>query len=118
MGLNGLINVKIKALAELIRSFLETAVIKSFKRNIFHAALFRWFVLQSQDIPYPGKHQYLTPDLFELIREVKNEGLLNVEKMKSGQWYKVLVENKITMEVGDDGKRKLKPCRTELNKRD
>ena len=35
--------------------------------------------------------------------------------MKSGQWYKVLVENKITMEVGDDGKRRLKPCRSEPN---
>ena len=62
--------------------------------------------------------KYLPQDLFELIRDVQNEGLLNVEKMKSGQWYKVLVENKITMEVADDGRRRLKPCRTELNNPD
>ena len=113
-GLN-LINVKIKAAAEIIRSFLETAVITSFKQNVLHGALFRWHVLLQHDIPSPGKHPYLTEDMFTMIREVKEEGLLNITKMKSGEWYRVLLENKIIMESEADGPRKLKPCRAELS---
>ena len=51
-----------------------------------------------------------------MIREVKVEGLLDVAKMKSGDWYRVLLENKVIMEVKADGKRLFKPCRAELKK--
>ena len=58
----GLINVRIKAQSELIRSFLETATIKSCKTNIFHAAIFRYYILQEFDLPFPGNHPYLSAD--------------------------------------------------------
>ena len=45
MGGLGLHNVKYKALACLIRTFLETAVNPSFQRNLFHSILFRIHVL-------------------------------------------------------------------------
>ena len=110
----GLTHVKWKATAELIRSFLETALIKNFQLNSFHVALFRWNVLLQHDIPNPGNCPYLTGDMFTLIREVKEEGLLNLSNMKSGIWYKVLVENKVTMQPEPDGRRALKPCRIEM----
>ena len=96
--------MKFKVTAELIRSFLETALNKNFQQNSFHAALFQWNVLLCRDIPDPGYYPYLTEDLFSLIREVKDEGLLN---MRSGMWYKVLVENKVTMQTEANGTRAL-----------
>ena len=113
-GLN-LTHVKFKVTAELIRSFLETALNKNFQQNSFHAALFQWNVLLCRDIPDPGYYPYLTEDLFSLIREVNDEGLLNLANMRSGMWYKVLVENKVTMHTLQDGTRALKPCRAEIN---
>ena len=109
----GLTHVKWKATAELIRSFLETALIQKFQLNSFHVALFRWNVLLQHDIPHPGNSPYLTEDMFSLIREVKEEGLLNLSHMKSGTWYKVLIENKVTMQTEANGRRALKLCRVE-----
>ena len=106
-------HVRYKAMAELIRSFLETALILSFKQNGYHAALYQWNILQNHDIPEPTRSPYLTPEIFTLIREVKEEGLLNISTMKSGKWYRVLVENRVTMVQGPDGVRTLKPCRSE-----
>ena len=56
----------------------------------------------------------MTEDMFSLIREVMEEGLLNISNMKSGTWYKVLVENKVTMQTEVNGTRALKPCRIEV----
>lgn len=111
----GLINVKYKALAELTRSFLETALNMSFKRNILHSALYQWNVLLNHEIPYPGNHPFLTEEVFSVIREVKEEGLLNLSSMKSGTWYKVILENKVLMQIDENGRSKLRPCRTEVN---
>ena len=110
----GLINVKFKAMAEFIRSFLETAIVPKFHQNSYHAAQFRWNVLLERDIPDPGKSPYLTEDMFQLIKEVKEEGLLNLSHMKSGTWYKVLLENKITMQSEPNGTRSMKPCKVEV----
>ena len=99
----------------MIRLYLETAIMKKFRSNLLHAALFQWNILLNHDIPNPGKHPYLEEDMFSLIREVKEEGLLNLSNMKSGEWYRVLLENKILMKLEDDGKRSLKPCRAEVN---
>ena len=54
--------------------------------------------MDNHDIPDPGKHPYLS-EVLPLIREVKDEGLLNLSSLKSGDWYKVLMENRITMET-------------------
>ena len=72
-------------------------------------------MLGDRDIPDPGEHPYITEEIFSLMREVKDEKLLNLSKMKTGTWYKVLLENKVIMEATEDGVRKLIPCRAELN---
>lgn len=59
----GMTHVKYKATAELIRSFLETALISKFMQNSYHSALFQWNVLQNYDIPEPGLSPYITNDI-------------------------------------------------------
>ena len=109
----GMIHVKYKATAELIRSFIETALDQRFKQNLFHFSIYQWNILYNRDIPDPGRYPYLTEEIFALIREVKEEGLLNISTMKSGMWYRVLVENRVTMMRRADGTRTLKACRAE-----
>ena len=41
----GMTHVKYKATAELIRSFLETALISKFKQNAYPSTLFQWKIL-------------------------------------------------------------------------
>ena len=57
----GVQNVKIKAQALLIKSFLETAINPEYINNFFHNALYRWHVLeifqsQTQETP-PTTHR-------------------------------------------------------------
>ena len=108
----GLLNVKFKCIAEQIRSFLETAINPTFTNNLYHQALFKWHVEGNHDIPPPKKNPYLSEEFFEHIREVKEEGLLNLAKMTSGSWYKVLLENNVIMETATE--RILKPCKAEI----
>ena len=42
-GLN-LTNVKYRAMAELIKSFLDTSINPTFRKNVYHQALFSWHV--------------------------------------------------------------------------
>ena len=112
-GLN-LVNLRFKALAEMIRSFLETALIPNFRRNLFHSALYQWYILENHDIPNPGRHPYMTEDVLVLIKEVKDEGLLNLSHMKTGTWYRVLLEDKVIMQTDLNGRRSLIPCRAEV----
>ena len=86
-GLN-LVNVKYRAMAELIKSFLDTAISSTFQRNIFHQALYEWHVEENRSIPNPGKPGYYSSEFFEAIRAVKSEGLLRLSDMTIGMWYK------------------------------
>ena len=111
----GLYNVKYRAMAELIRSFLETAVHPSFITNQYHHALYLWHVESARNIPQPPMSTYLSEELFTNIRQVKEEGLLRVATLSIGSWYKVLIENNITMTSNNDVTSSLKPCKAEVN---
>ena len=111
-GLN-LYNVKLRALAEQIKSFLDTAINPTFKRNLYHQALYDWHVVGVRAIPNPGRPPYYSEDFFSAIRSVRDEGLLNPATLRLGQWYRVLLENVVTMEVDTDGFRFEKRCRIE-----
>ena len=104
LGGLGLINIKYKAMAELIRSFRETSINPAFKTNMYHLALFKWHI---------ETNPYLSEEIFANIKLVKEEGLLNICKMSSGTWYRVLLENNITM-VSETNSMIVKPCRAEL----
>ena len=50
----GVLCPKFRALACLIRSFLETAANPSFRRNLFHEQLFRFHIMLDRSIPNPS----------------------------------------------------------------
>ena len=83
----------------LIRSFLETATNPNFLHSLFHNSLFRYHVLQHRDLPDPGPTPYYSNGFFETIREVHENSPLNVSTMSSREWYLLLVEDKVTMEL-------------------
>ena len=101
-GLN-MVHVKYRAMAELIKSFLDTAINPNFKRNIYHQALYNWHVEGVRTIPDPGKPPYYSTEFFEAIRDIKDEGLLRLSGMTLGMWYRALLENHVTQEVDDNG---------------
>ena len=101
-GLN-LVNVKYRAMAELIKSFLDTAINLNFKRNIYHQALYAWHVEGDRNIPNPGKPPYYSSEFFDAIRAVKSEGLLRLSGMNIGMWYRSLLERYVTHEVDEQG---------------
>ena len=60
----GLFNVKIRALALLIRSFLETAINPVFMNSLFHEVLFRFHVLDEITLPEPFLPPYYDKEFF------------------------------------------------------
>ena len=94
----GLHHVKFKALAMLINSFLESAVKPKFLHSLYHTSLYRYHVLKHHDLPDPGLPPYYSPEFFSTIRAVHENSPLNVATMNSSQWYKLMLEDNITME--------------------
>ena len=111
-GLN-VINVKVRALAELIKSFIDTATNPKFKTDPYHQALYNWHVLDIRSIPNPGRPPYYSEEFFTAIKTVKNEGLLRISTLKLGFWYKALLENIVTTELDEHGFRFVKRCKIE-----
>ena len=109
----GVLSPKYKALASLIRSFLETAANPQFRRNQYHALLFRYHVLEDTYLPDPGFPPYYPPDFFATIKRVRDETPLNVTTMTSSQWYRLLVEDNVTMFTLADNTREFNQCKTE-----
>ena len=55
-------------MAELIRSFLETAVNPSFTTNQYHLALYKWHVEEVKNIPAPAKNPYMSEEMISNIQ--------------------------------------------------
>ena len=100
-------------MAEHIKSFLDTAINPKFKTNLYHQALYYWHVLYIRSIPNPGRPAYYSEEFFLAIKTVKHEGLLNVATLSLGLWYKVLLENFVTIEMDENGFRFEKRCKIE-----
>jgi hypothetical protein len=103
-----------KTLSLLITSFFETAIIPKFQRNLNHQALYKWNIEEVRNIPAPPNSPYYGANFFSCIKEVKNEGLLNILTMSSGMWYRVLVENRVTHQAHGASSEYI-PCRAETN---
>ena len=108
-----MINIQYKALALLIRNFMETSLIPKFQTNHYHEALYLWHVENRRDITCPPMSPYYDSNFFDSIRKVKNEGILNLRTMTAGMWYRVLMEDNITHQVTTSGTA-LTPCKIEL----
>ena len=110
----GVLSPKFRALTCLIRSFLETAANPKFRRNLYHDHLFRYHILNENDLPDPGFPPYYSPDFFSTIRRVKEESPLNVITMTISQWTRLLVEDNLTMYTLADHTMEYIPCKAEL----
>ena len=109
----GVHNVKLKALAGLIRTFLETACHPQFQSSLFHSLLFRYHVLEDQSISNPGYPPFYNKDFFNTIRSVHKDSTLNVATMTEKDWYTLLLEDQCTMELVEGGPRRYIPCNAE-----
>ena len=105
-----LLHVKQKALAGLIRSFLETACMVKFRQSLYHQLLFRYHVLEDRTISDPGFPPFYNQNFFSVIHHVHHSTPLNVANMTEKQWYRLLLESKVTMTAEGN---ELIPCRAE-----
>jgi hypothetical protein len=93
----GLFNVKIRALALLIRTFLETSANPTFRHSLFHEILFRYHVLDEVSLPNPGFPPFYDKDFFQVIRHYHSNSPLNISRMTTKEWYRVLMEDQLLM---------------------
>ena len=115
----GLINVRIRALALLIKTFLETSVNPKFRHSLFHEHLYRYHVMGEQDLPNPGFTPYYDKEFFRLITHYKTHGTLDIATMTIKQWYTVLLEDKLLMSPAtEDSPAVLLPIRPEVRSPD
>ena len=98
----GLFNVKIRALSLLIRTFLETAANPQFRHSLFHEILFRYHVQEEVSLPNPGFPPFYDSSFFETIRHYYLNSPLNIAKMSTKDWYRLLLEDNVLMSKPDD----------------
>ena len=110
----GVHSVKWKAMAGLIRSFLETACNEKFQTSLFHSQLYRYHILDDRTIPNPGFPPFYNAEFFKIIKKVHEDSPLNVAHMSEKQWYAVLIEDNVTMESTNGEQRQYIPSRIEL----
>jgi hypothetical protein len=80
---------------------------------MYHELLYRYHVLEDRNISNPGLPPFYNEVFFSTIRQVHTDTALNVATMSESQWYQLLLEDKVTMEVRDL-QRQLIMCRVEL----
>ena len=102
LGGLGLINVNIRSMALLVRSFLETSINPNFRHSLFHEHLYRYHVMSEHSLPDPGFTPYYDREFFELIHHYKTSGSCNISTMSLKQWYVLLLEDKVLMSAATD----------------
>ena len=108
-------HIKIKALASLITTFLQTAASKTFQQSLYHNTLYRIYCLGDDSLPKIERPPYYSQHFFTTIKKVINDSPLNPVNMTLKQWYDYLLEEEVTLEVVDDeGRQEPKKCRVEL----
>ena len=66
----GVVGIRFKSLALLIRTFLETVAIPTFRHSLLHSALYRYHILDDYSIPNPGFPSYYPLEFFQTIKKV------------------------------------------------
>ena len=110
----GIFDVKWKAMAGLIRSFLETACNPDFIHSLYHELLFRYHVQEDKSFANPGLPPFYSASFFETIKKVYDVSPQKVGKMTESQWYHLLLEENVTKENDEEQGKRFSPCRVEL----
>ena len=74
----GVHNVKARAMAMLIHTFLSQAICPKFPTNQYLYSLYRWHILGDETLPDPGRPPYYSTEFFSTIRDVKETTPLNI----------------------------------------
>ena len=106
----GLVSVKYKSLAFLIKTFLELAIYPSYINSLYLNVLYRFYILH-ENLPAPTLPPYYDQDNFNTIAESRNNSE-NILSMSVKQWYEYLVKRNISMDFINE-EFVLKPCRAE-----
>ena len=96
MGGLGVHNVKMRAMAMLIHTFLAQTICPNFSINFYLNTLYRWHVLGERDLPDPGRPPYYSALFFNTIRDIHLNTPLNVSWITVKQWYQLLLEGGVT----------------------
>ena len=99
----GLINFRCRALAELIKTFLDTSVNPNFQQSVYHQALYSWHVLDEKSIPEPATSPYYSIEFYNAMKWIKQEGLIDNDSLSIKRLYNTLLEKSITNEVDEEG---------------
>ena len=111
----GVLSVKYRAQATLIRSFIETAAHPQFRHSLLHKQMFQYHVLDETSLPNPGFLPYYPESFFKTIKHVHETSPLNVKTMTTADWTRVLTEDGLTMaQMDNNTARQFLPCRSEL----
>ena len=111
----GVLAVKHRAQAALIRTFMETAAHPQFRHSLLHSHLFQYHVLGDTSLPDPGFLPYYPEQFFKIINQVHEDTPLNVTTMTVSQWTRFLTEDCLTMEqVPNQETLQYTPSRSEL----
>ena len=89
-------------MAELINSFIDTAIHPKYKRNIHHDALYEWNVEDNKDIHNPGKSPFYSVEFFNAIKTIKMEHV-RLCNLSVGMWYRELVKYFHSTEEDENG---------------
>ena len=110
----GLFNVKIRALALLIRTFLETSANPTFRHSLYHETLYRYHVLGEVSLPDPGLPPFYSEDFFKTIQHYHVNSPMNIARMSTKEWYRVLLEDQLLMsQPTENNPAQLLPTRVE-----
>ena len=113
----GVFNLKYRAMACLIRSFMEQAANPQFQVSLYHKALYQYYVLEEVDVPKPVKPPVYSDEFFEAIKQLRKDGKL-IEKMTLRDWYWALVERNVTMVIERGEESIYSPSRVEIDSPD
>ena len=78
---------------------METAAIKSFRHSLFHEHMYRYYVKEEKFLPDPGFTPFYDAKFFETIRQYYLQESSNILNMSFKQWYTVLLEDRVLMNL-------------------
>ena len=81
----GVLNDKYKAMAGLIRIFLETACIPNFRHSLYHELLFKYHVQDDKSFADPGTPPFYSATFFETIKKVYTVSPQKLGKMTEAE---------------------------------
>ena len=109
----GLVSVKLKCLANMIRNFIDLAINPNYIHSQYLNILYRVNVM-GENILCPPSPPYYNDEFFKIIKEAVRSGK-EISRMKTKHWYCHLYQQEYSIVQNDHPPVKL-PCKVEVLK--